>query len=162
MERGGRPVCRHGGAGWGQRDCRDSQYLGKSHSRGYILFDDACANLGPVPANSSQRFELRTRPFRSWQPSGSVNPPQRRGRRVGGWPGVDVPRYPSALSGSLDSAFLAQGCLPRTMAMHTCLRLGVALVCVVYEDAPLPFGIEDHSCAVNHVQFARQLVRIAD
>ena len=129
---------------------------------GYILFDDACANLGPVPANSSQRFELRTRPFRSWQPSGSVNPPQRRGRRVGGWPGVDVPRYPTTLSGSLDSAFLAQGCLPRTMAMHTCLRLGVALVCVVYEDAPLPFGIEDHSCAVNHVQFARQLVRIAD
>ena len=45
--------------------------------RGYVLFEDTCADLGPVPARSTKRFDVRTRPFRSWQPgSASASPPQ--------------------------------------------------------------------------------------
>jgi hypothetical protein len=73
-------------------------------------------------------------------------------------PGANAPRYPGQLGPPAESAFLAQGCLSRTLAMHACLDSGAALVCVVFEKAPLPMDVEDRSYAVNHVQVARQLV----
>jgi predicted amidohydrolase YtcJ len=73
-------------------------------------------------------------------------------------PGTNMPRYPGQLGGPAESAFLAQGCLGRTLAMHACLDSGAALVCVVFEKAPLPVDVKDRSYAVNHIQVARQLV----
>jgi hypothetical protein len=126
--------------------------------RGYVLFEDTCADLGPVPAHATKRFDVRTRPFRSWQP-GDVSPtPSNRGRPVPVQPVVDIPHYPGQLGGPAESAFLAQGCLSRTLAMHACLDAGAALVCVVFENAPLPINVKDRSYAVNHIQLARQLV----
>jgi hypothetical protein len=122
--------------------------------RGFVLFGDACADVGPVPAHTTQRFDVRTRPFRSWQPSGSPSGAVRYGR-----PGVDIPSYPGSLSGLADNAFFAQGCLSRTLVMHAYLEAGAALVCVVFQDAPVPVSIKDHTYEVNHVQLARQLVR---
>jgi hypothetical protein len=126
--------------------------------RGYVLFEDTCADLGPVPAHSTRRFDVRTRPFRSWQPGeASVAGPNRRGPTPV-QPAVGIPHYPGQLGGPAESAFLAQGCLSRTLAMHTCLDWGAALVCVMFENAPMPINVKDRTYAVNHIQLARQLV----
>jgi hypothetical protein len=130
--------------------------------RGYVLFADACADLGPVRSHSTTRFDVRTRPFRSWdQMSGRTPAPggrPLRGQPMALMPGANAPRYPGRLGGPAESAFLAQGCLSRTLAMHACLDSGAALVCVVFEKAPLPMDVKDRSYAVNHIQVARQLV----
>jgi hypothetical protein len=126
--------------------------------RGYVLFEDTCADVGPVPAHSIKRFDVRTRPFRSWQQSPPRPAPVARGQPPGMVPGVDIPRYPGPLGSPVENAVLAQGCLNRTLAMHTYLDFGAALVCVVFENAPLPIEVKDRSYAVNHVQLARQLV----
>jgi len=126
--------------------------------RGYVLFGDTCADLGPVPPHATKRFDVRTRPFRSWQQMGPRPGPVARGQPMGTIPGVDVPRYPGQLGGPAENAFLAQGCISRTLAMHTCLNAGAALVCVAFENAPMPVDVKDRSYAVNHVQVARQLV----
>jgi len=126
--------------------------------RGYVLFGDTCADLGPVPAHTTKRFDVRTRPFRSWQQMGPRPGPVVRGQPPVMLPGGDIPRYPGQLGTLAESAFLAQGCLNRTLAMHACLDSGAALVCVIFENAPLPVDVKDRSYAVNHVQVARQLV----
>ena len=126
--------------------------------RGYVLFEDTCADLGLVPAHSTKRFDVRTRPFRSWEQMGPRPGSVRRGQPAVMMPGGNSPRYPGQLGGPAESAFLAQGCLSRTLAMHACLDSGAALVCVVFEKAPLPMDVKDRSYAVNHVQVARQLV----
>ncbi len=126
--------------------------------RGYVLFADACADLGPVPPHSTRMFNMRTRPFRSWEQTGPRPSSARRGQPILMMPGPNSPRYPGQLGGPAESAFLSQGCLGRTLAMHACLDSGAALVCVVFEKAPLPVDVQDRSYAVNHVQVARQLV----
>jgi hypothetical protein len=111
-----------------------------------------------VPAHATKRFDVRTRPFRSWQVGSALSaPPNRRGP-VPAPPGVDIPRYPGQLGGPAESAFLAQGCLSRTLAMHTCLDQGAALVCVVFENAPIPISVKDRTYAVSHIQLGRLLV----
>jgi hypothetical protein len=125
--------------------------------RGYVLLADACADLGPVPPHSTRRFEVRTRPFRPWQQGPPRPAPVVRGRRVSVTQ-EEVPRYPGPLGEAVDSAVLAQGCLNRTLALHTYLDLGATLVCVVFENAPLPVEVKDRSYEVNHVQMARLLV----
>jgi hypothetical protein len=126
--------------------------------RGYVLFGDACADLGPVPAHATKRFDVRMRPFRSWQPAdGSVpNPNRRMPARI--QPTGDVPHYPGQLGSPAENAFLAQGCMSRTMAMHTSLNAGAALVCVAFDNAPLPISVKDRTYAVSHILVARQLV----
>ena len=74
------------------------------------------------------------------------------------WQGLQVPRYPGATAEQTHEAFLAQGCLNRTVAMHARLDLGAALVTVEFEDAPAPFTIANRSYDVNHTQYARLLV----
>jgi hypothetical protein len=126
--------------------------------RGYVLFEDTCADLGLVPAHATKRFDVRTRPFRSWQSGSALSAsPNRRGPAPTA-PVVDIPRYPGQLGGPAESAFLAQGCLSRTLAMHTCLDQGAALVCVVFENAPIPINVKDRTYAVNHIQLGRLLV----
>ncbi len=126
--------------------------------RGYVLFEDTCADLGPVPAHTIQRFDVRTRPFRSWQPSGPRPSSTTRRLPPNTVTAGDTPRYPGPLGEAANDAVLAQGCLGRTLAMHQYLDFGAALVCVVFENAPLPVEVKDRTYAVNHIQMARQLV----
>lgn len=115
--------------------------------RGFVLLADAWADLGTVPAKGTEQFRMRTRPFNLWTTASSVGPNSSGGQ---------VPRYPGRLD--METAFLAQGCLPRSLAMHQYLSLGAALVCVQFEGAPAPFSVEGRSYEVTHVQLARQVV----
>ncbi len=126
--------------------------------RGYVLFRDTCADLGPVPAHGTQRFDVRTRPFRSWQQSGPRPTSTTRRQSPYTVTAGDIPRYPGPLGEATNDVVLAQGCLSRTLAMHTYLDLGAALVCVVFGNAPLPVEVKDRTYTVNHIQMARQLV----
>ncbi len=126
--------------------------------RGYVLFQDTCADLGPVPAHATQWFEVRTRPFRSWQPTGVRPTSAVRRPSSGMMPAGDTPRYPDSLGETTNDVVLAQGCLSRTLAMHTYLDVGAALVCVAFENAPPPVEVKDRTYKVNHIQIARQLV----
>ncbi|MCU0917373.1 MAG: hypothetical protein MUC88_22835 [Planctomycetes bacterium] len=143
---------------WGQVTVRVENTSDSPIQRGYILFDDACADLGSVPPHTQRQFNVQTRPFQAWQ-QGSTQPaysPRGQGAAVA----VDAqtPRYPDALGRSEQSAFLAQGCLSRSLAMHAYLDSGAALVCVVYENAPIPIEVQGRAYSVNHIQLARQLV----
>jgi hypothetical protein len=128
---------------------------------GFVLLDNAYADLGPVPARTTQRMEVATRPFEAWQDYHTYV--RTRGGRPDGAAGsVSIPRYPPApfFRAGADSVFFAQGCLSRTLAMHTYLRLGGAVVCVALADAPAPLRVKGHSYKTDHVQLARQLVFI--
>ncbi|MEN6575550.1 MAG: hypothetical protein ABFD90_04340 [Phycisphaerales bacterium] len=128
--------------------------------KGYILLENSCADLGPVAARSTKRFETRTRPFQLWPSQGGPPGPSLDGQPPKMAVGVDVPRMPVSLTGITDNAFFAQGCLDRTWGMYSCLDSGAAMVCVVFENAPPPFAIRKRSYAVNHIQFARLLVPV--
>ena len=125
---------------------------------GFVLFADTCADLGAVPARTTQRFEAPTRPFLSWQDYSANVYRRSRGQSMGATYNTSIPRYPTSLGGAADNAFFAQGCLSRTLAMHGGLAYGAALVCVVFEDAPVPLSVKDCSYQTNHIQLARQLV----
>ena len=127
-------------------------------SRGYVLLQDICADLGRVPPQSRERLEVRTRPFYPWQSQRSFPGPGSGGRPPSESSNASLPRYPGSLGLAGDSALFAQGCLRRTLAMHEYLRFGAALVCVAYENPPAPFTLRDRSYAVNHILLARQLV----
>jgi len=126
---------------------------------GYVVFEDTCADLGPVPAHSAKQFQARTRPFQPWREGNTYARLSGNRPRVLGPIAPGFPRYPGPLGGAADSAFFAEGTLSRTLAMHTYLRFGAALVCVAFEDAPVPFRVKDCSYRINHIQLARQLVR---
>jgi hypothetical protein len=124
---------------------------------GYVVFEEVCADLGPVPARSTRQFEGRTRPFQPWRQENTyLRSPAHR--RVTGFI-AGFPRYPGSLGGTADSAFFAEGTLSRTLAMHSYLRFGAALVCVAYDEAPAPFRVKDCAYRISHIQLARQLVR---
>lgn len=122
---------------------------------GYVLLDNACAEIGPVPARSMRRFEKRTEPFNPLGGS-QIRQSQHSGYRRP--VPFAAPSYPSALGDVASVPFLAQGCLDRTIAAYEYLHLGGALVCVEFSDVPPPFGVEDRSYDVNHVQLARLIV----
>ena len=122
---------------------------------GCVLLEDAYVDIGSVPARSTQRFDRRTRPFNPWRGRSSRPATRNRRQRVESAP---IPQYPGNLARVASNAFLAQGCFDRTLAMHAYLRLGAALVCVEFENAPVPFGVRDHSYEVDHIQLARMVV----
>lgn len=121
---------------------------------GYVMLEDAWAQISSVPAGAKRLLELRAVPFDPW--GGSYM----RGARGSARRSVPIaaPSYPSALQTVAEKAVLAQGCLDRTMAMYEYLHRGGALVCAEYVDVPPPFGVKDRSYDVNHVQLARQIV----
>jgi len=123
---------------------------------GCVLLEDAYANVGSVSAQSTGRFEKRTLPFNPWRAARVQT--DNRGRRRGRMPPTPIPQYPGNLQGVPSNAFLAQGCFDRTVAMHAYLRTGAALVCVEYEDAPVPFGVRDRTYDKDHIQWARLVV----
>ena len=57
-----------------------------------------------------------------------------------------------------DTAYFARGTLRRTRAMQEYLRNGAAVVCVEYDQADVPFGVEGRKCSYNHIQLARMVV----
>jgi len=122
---------------------------------GCVMLEDTYMHLGPVPAHSKTRFENRPRPFNPWRADRVI---PLRGRGIEGVPTRPVPEYPGSLGEVVRNACLAQGCFERTLAMHAYLGQGAALVCVEFDDAPVPFGVRDSSYAVNHIQLARQIV----
>ncbi|MHC4517650.1 MAG: hypothetical protein ACYTAS_03600 [Planctomycetota bacterium] len=121
---------------------------------GCVLVEDAYIDIGAVPAGATRRFERPPRPFNPWR-SGRI---RGRPRGSGGFVQTMVPQYPGSLRGVAVDAFLAQGCFERTLAMHTYLESGAALVCVQFEEAPVPFGVRNRSYEVDHVQLARKIV----
>ena len=127
---------------------------------GYVLFEESCADLGTVPAHSTKRFAVRTRPFRLWSNQGGSSGPDHGGGPPNMGPGMELPRMPMSLHGVADNVFFAQGCLSRTVGMYSCLDSGSAVVCVAFEKPPVPFTIKGRSYDVNHIQYARQLVRV--
>ena len=57
-----------------------------------------------------------------------------------------------------DMTYFARGTLRRTRAMQEYLRNGAAVVCVQYDQADVPFGVERRTCSYNHIQLARMVV----
>jgi hypothetical protein len=57
-----------------------------------------------------------------------------------------------------EDAFFAQGCLQRTQTMSAYLARGAAVVSVEYDQAPISFGLKDHTYKQNHIQLARLVV----
>jgi len=124
---------------------------------GCILFGDSCADLGPIPAHSTRQFAMRTRPFRLW--SSQVSPfSGRQGPNM--YAEIELPRMPMVFHGVADNIFFAQGCLERTLGMYTSLDSETAVVCVMFDKAPAPFTVKGRSYDVNHIQYARQLVKV--
>ncbi len=124
--------------------------------RGAILWADGYADFGMVAARAAQAFEVPSHPFDLWYDS---TRPDGLGRRFPGTLyGLRTPRYPPSLGEQAENVFLAQGSLNRTLAMHTSLRFGATLVCVMFDKAPPPFGVKNRSYDVNHIQYARQLI----
>lgn len=124
---------------------------------GSILFEDSCADLGSVPAHTTKQFAVRTRSFRVWSNQGDVRVD---GHPQGILPEMELPRLPTVFHGVADSVFFAQGCLHRTLGMFSNLDSETAVVCVAFNNAPAPFSVKGRSHAVNHIQYARQLVRV--
>jgi len=125
-------------------------------ARGVVFWIDGYAEFESVGAHATQTFDLPTRPFDAW--GDNVRPDGRPTRIPGTLMGVDTPRYPGQFASMAQNAFLAQGCLNRTLVMHECLRRGAALVCVVFDNAPAPFTVAGRSHDTTHIQYARQLV----
>jgi len=123
---------------------------------GFVLWADHYADLGAVSARSTQTFDVPTRPFNAW--GDSARPDGRSVRVPGTLMGISMPRYPGTFGEQARNAFLAQGCLNRTLIMHDYLKYGAALVCVVFDNAPPPFTVKNRSYDINHLQYARQLV----
>jgi len=116
---------------------------------GCVLLADAYVQFGLVQARSTQRFDVRVRPFNPWRSNVHYS------ARAESQP---FPQYPAGLSRVASDAFLAQGCFERALAMHAYLDQGAALVCAEFEKAPAPFAVRDRSYEVNHIQLARMIV----
>ncbi len=121
-----------------------------------VLWSDGYADLGSVPARSTQMFDVPTRPFSAW--GDGMRSDGRPTRVPGTLAGISTPRYPGTFGEQAQNAFLAQGCLNRTLVMHNYLQYGAAVVCVMFDNAPPPFTVKSRSYDVNHIQYARQLV----
>lgn len=120
-----------------------------------VVLNDACVEFGPVPARTTEQFELKTRPFNPWRRTQRMMSHVTGGRQM---VSHTVPRYPDSMPVAAANAFLAPGCFDRTQAMHARLHQGAAIVCAVFADAPPPFGVANRSYDVDHIEVARQVV----
>ena len=55
-------------------------------------------------------------------------------------------------------AYIAQGSLRRTIAMHDYLSHGAAVVHAEYKDTPTPFVVKNRTCDYSHIQLVRLVV----
>jgi hypothetical protein len=125
-----------------------SNYCDSPILNAYVYLENGQGvNLGPVPAGQSRQFDKKARPMRLWDSYDH-----------GRYRNISNRRHSYSGYFKNDDAFFAQGCLQRTRAMSDYLARGAALVCAEYEQAPVSFTVEDHSCTPNHVQVVRLVV----
>jgi len=113
---------------------------------GYVLFpDNMSMQFGPVAGHESKDFEGRKTRSDFWR--------TQAGRLL-------LQKNFSDYQGPFknEKAFLARGCLQRTVGIEGYLNNGAAVVCVEYENAARPVGIENRQCDYTHVQLVRQVV----
>ena len=111
-----------------------------SNNRG-ITFDS-------VPAGESRQFSSQSHRMGIWDDYGTERYGEyysRQGRS-------------SYINFKKEDAFFAQGCLQRTQTMSAYLARGAAVVSVEYDQAPISFGLKDHTYKRNHIQLARLVV----
>jgi len=105
---------------------------------GYVLFGDNNAfGFEAVGANADKSFAGRLHRRDSW----ATLSPQHHLR-----------------SSKYELAYYGRGCLQRSEAIKEYLDHGAAVVCVRYDNAPVPFAVEDRTCAYDHIQLARLVV----
>jgi hypothetical protein len=99
-----------------------------------------------VPAHGVQEFRERIVPLNFWSKNISefTSISQNRGSGYGNFRN--------------EAACFAQGTLQRTQAMNNYLSSGASIVCVTYNNAPVPFKIKKHSVSEEHIQLARLVV----
>jgi hypothetical protein len=110
---------------------------------GYVLFgEDMGCELGSVPGGASRQFSTAIQRTRPWSDGLAFS----------------SAKFSSRPYGIGQDAFFAQGSLPRTIAMNTYLANGAAVVCVRYNDAPVPFKVKAPSCGYEHILLSRLVV----
>ena len=114
-------------------------------SRGFVLLDDNYGiEFDKVPAHGVQEFQKQSRRLTYWE---SILRDFSTTYR-----GSFVPNFKN------EAALFAQGSLQRTRAINDYLNDGAAVVCAVYDNAPLSFSVKDRSFSCEHVQLARLVV----
>jgi hypothetical protein len=112
---------------------------------GFIMFRDGYVEIPPTAPGQSRRQSESLRPFDPWDP----------GHRMM----AGLPAYaPVGLSGVAMNAFLAPGCLARTLTMYDYVRQGAALVCVEFSSAAAPFPVQGRDHDAASLRWARQIV----
>jgi len=121
--------------------------MDKPVTRGYVLFaENRSFGFESVDAKSQKEFSGRIITSSGWR-SDTLT-------RNYGY------SYSQQISITFEpqNAFFGQGVLQRTRAIDSMLRLGAAVVCLEYEDAPVPFKIKGRSYQTSHIQIVRLLV----
>ncbi len=111
---------------------------------GYVLMDGNYGiEFSKVPAHSIREFQKQSNRLPYWE---NISFSSSRGSSTSSFKNED--------------AFFAQGCLQRTLAINDYLQKGAAVVCVRYENAPMPFKVKDRSRSFEdeHIQLARLVV----
>ena len=132
---------------------------GRSIRMGFILFQDGYADIPPLAAGASQRFERSIQAFSPWSDGQAAVGQAQNYRQVYYGPHPPgLPVYPPGVPGPVTGAFLSPGCFHRTLAMHSYLQHGAALVCVELQSDSPPFRVKGRSYEAASVQWARQVV----
>ena len=129
-------------------------YSSSDLNEGYILFDgNKYLQIGPVPAKTTGKvFSGRLGRGKNWNLSLNeiASTPGRSGRHF-----QKIPLQ-------VEKVFSARGNLRRSRAINQYLESGAAVVCARFDDAPVPYGVENKSCQYEHVQLVRLVVLPGD
>ncbi|MHC4645360.1 MAG: hypothetical protein ACYTBJ_07650 [Planctomycetota bacterium] len=114
---------------------------------GYVLLgDNQTMKFDGVPPHETKQFRGRPVHDNNWERWSVIEDPHR-------W-SHDMARGRF----EKEKAFFARGCLQRTRAVRAYLAHGAAVVCVEYDNAPVPSSVKGRSCAYDHVQLVRLVV----
>jgi hypothetical protein len=129
---------------------RVTNLSGADIKHGYVRFkEDRAMVLGDVPAHETREFKGRLgSATTSWRPANNNN-----GYGMFESHGeMDVSEPP------IEAMYTAPGTVRRTRAMIEQMREGAAVVVVEFQDAPCPYGIENHRFTAAYTQCARLVV----
>ena len=118
--------------------------------KGCVLFENEMGiSFDRVPGGASKEFRGRLSTVKAWR-GRDLNRLRDSYSRYGS------SRYSETFK--REDAFFAQGSMQRTQAISAYLAHGAAVVCVEYEQAPVPFAVDARSCKYDHIQLARLVV----